>query len=225
MKLLFECADFFAVAKPAGLGMHTEHDALGVMVRLQSELGEPLFPVHRLDKHTSGVLLVARNVEAAAHFQTLFSNRAIEKYYVAVGGNKPKKKQGLISGDMKKGRNGSWLLLKSQTNPARTQFFSQGTGTGARLYILRPLTGKTHQLRVALKSIGAPIVGDTRYKGAPAPRLMLHASALRFRWHSNDICITHPAHLEPDFYSLPWASYPELEHPWAYPWPESATPP
>lgn len=219
MKILYECPDFLAVAKPSGIGMHTEHDELGVIVHLQHQLGERLFPVHRLDKETSGILVVARHKQAAACFQTLFAQRAMEKYYLALGGSKPKKKQGLISGDMEKGRNGSWLLLKSQANPARTQFFSHGTGTGQRLYVLKPLTGKTHQLRVALKSISAPIVGDTRYKGEAAPRLMLHATALRFDWNGERIqLLLHPSEQE-DFTVLDWQQFPLVETPWAYAWP------
>jgi tRNA pseudouridine32 synthase/23S rRNA pseudouridine746 synthase len=64
---------------------------------------------------------------------------------------------------MKKGRNGSYLLLKTNENPAVTQFFSYSLAPNLRLFLLKPHTGKTHQLRVAMKSLGAPILGDSRY--------------------------------------------------------------
>ncbi|TRW50167.1 RNA pseudouridine synthase [Aliidiomarina halalkaliphila] len=211
--------DFYIAAKPSGIGMHQEDAQLGFITILNELTGEALFPVHRLDKDTSGLLIVARSAEAAAAFGKLFESREIEKYYIALGGNKPRKKQGAIKGDMEKSRNGSWMLTKTLTNPAITYFFSHGTDTGTRLYVLKPISGKTHQLRVALKSIGAPILGDKRYKGAPADRLMLHAMALRFMWHG----VAHSYVLPPseldDFPQLDWSLFPNLTTPWLYPWP------
>lgn len=217
--ILHTNADFYIVAKPSGLGMHTEGDTLGIIALLEAQTAESLYPVHRLDKETSGLLIVARSSEAASIFGRLFETREIEKFYIAIGGNKPKKKQGMIQGDMAKGRNGNWLLKTSQDNPARTQFFSHGTGTGARLYILKPLTGKTHQLRVALKSISAPILGDKRYGGAPAERLMLHAMSLRFTWKDEWMEFLLPPSAQADFAPLDWSQFPSLTTPWEYDWP------
>jgi len=77
-------------------------------------------------------------------------------------------------------RNGSWKLLRSVENPAVTQFFSFGLTPGLRLYLLKPHTGKTHQLRVALKSLGVPLLGDTRYGADKSDRAYLHAWQLAF---------------------------------------------
>ena len=106
----------------------------------------------------------------------------MEKYYLAISSRKPLKKQGLIIGDMLKSRNGDWKLSKTRQHPAVTQFFSYSVGSGKRLFVLKPHTGKTHQLRVALKSIGAAILGDNRYgnPSTPAARMHLHAYCLRF---------------------------------------------
>jgi tRNA pseudouridine32 synthase/23S rRNA pseudouridine746 synthase len=86
---------------------------------------------------------------------------------------------------MKKARGGAWKLSRTMNNPAVTQFFSYSLDSGLRLFLLKPLTGKTHQLRVALKSLGSPVLGDPVYcrsaSGVKSPdRGYLHAYALRF---------------------------------------------
>ncbi|MCH8500826.1 MAG: RNA pseudouridine synthase [Aliidiomarina sp.] len=220
IEILKSHPDFYVVNKPSGLGMHSEGDTAGVIVLLERQIGESLFPVHRLDKETSGLLIVARNKSAARDFGRLFEAHAIDKYYLAIGGNKPKKKQGLIQGDMTKSRNGSWMLCKTMHNPATTQFFSYGTGLGFRVYLLRPLSGKTHQLRVALKSLSAPIWGDSRYGGDAAPRLMLHAMALRFHWHNESFSFIALPASDQGFIDYDWRLIDGLQQPWQQPWPQ-----
>jgi tRNA pseudouridine32 synthase/23S rRNA pseudouridine746 synthase len=92
----------------------------------------------------------------------------------------------MIIGDMSKSRNGSWHLSRTVNNPAITQFFSSGMGNGLRLYIVKIHTGKTHQIRVALKSLGVPILGDSLYNKKKdndfiPDRGYLHAFAIRFK--------------------------------------------
>jgi tRNA pseudouridine32 synthase/23S rRNA pseudouridine746 synthase len=133
---------------------------------------------------TSGLLVFAKTPEVNRALSMQFEQRQIEKYYLALSVRKPKKKQGKVLGDMARGRRGSWKLLTSRENPAITQFFSSAAQPGQRLFLLKPTTGKTHQLRVALKSIGAPIAGDALYGGddsqEPFDRTYLHAYALAF---------------------------------------------
>ena len=180
------CTQFVVVDKSPGVGFHSEEGQPGLVPQLECELQlGKLYPVHRLDRMTSGLLLLARSPEAAEALNKQFRAHLIEKYYLALSDRKPRKKQGLISGDMVKARRGSWKLLKTQQDPARTRFFSFGLGAGKRLYLLKPQTGRTHQLRVALKSIGAPIIGDQRYypqaaKNSVAGRGYLHAYGLGF---------------------------------------------
>jgi tRNA pseudouridine32 synthase/23S rRNA pseudouridine746 synthase len=83
---------------------------------------------------------------------------------------------------MEKSRRGGWKLLHSRVNPAVTWFDSVSLAPGLRLYLLRPYTGRTHQLRVALKSLGAPILGDALYGPAQhdSDRGYLHAALLSF---------------------------------------------
>lgn len=179
---------FIVVNKAPNINFHTENNQLGIVELVKASLNySQLYPVHRLDKMTSGLIIFAKSSEVAADFGRLFSERTIEKYYLALSDKKPKKKQGLIKGDMAKGRNGSYLLLKSNNNPAITQFFSSSLGDGLRVFLLKPHTGKTHQLRVALKSIGAPIVGDPRYYPNNKTTIgCLHAWCLRFSLNGAD---------------------------------------
>lgn len=170
---------FLVLMKPAGASVHSE-DGAGVVVAASEQLGQPLLPVHRLDKVTSGLLLLAKDSEAAAELSALFATHAIEKYYLALSDKRSHKKQGRVEGDMLAARNGSWRLAHSKTQPAITDFVSAGLGNGLRAYLLKPSTGKTHQLRVALKSQGAAILGDDRYGGSAADRTYLHAWALHF---------------------------------------------
>lgn len=187
--------DWIIVNKPAGISMQQEQDEPSSSSLLQLALVEAqkldssiirLWPVHRLDKATSGLIIFAKSAKAAAQFGELFAHQQIEKHYLAIAPGKPKKKQGWIKGDMEKGRNGSWLLKRSQNKPAITYFTSCSIETeyqqAKRLYLVAPKTGKTHQIRVALKSLGCAILGDERYKGLAADRCYLHAFSLSFTW-------------------------------------------
>ena len=93
-----------------------------------------LYPVHRLDKVTSGLVLLARDTEANRELSMAFAERKVEKAYLAISDQKPLKKQGWVKGDMIKGRRGAWMLTRSQDNPAVTRFVSQPLETGGRLF-------------------------------------------------------------------------------------------
>ena len=184
--------DFYIVDKPANVGFHDEKGEnqgclnQGFFNECCEHFAETLYPVHRLDKITSGLLILARNQQAAVWFQQAFENKHINKLYLALAKSKPKKKQGSIIGDMTKSRNSQWKLLKSKNNPATTRFFSWGLEheeiPGLRLFLLKPETGKTHQIRVAMKSLGSPIFGDNLYGGHDADRGYLHAYGLKFQY-------------------------------------------
>ena len=179
---------WIALNKPSGASIHSENNITGFIANTERQLDQKLWPVHRLDKVTSGILLVATSAEAAAHLSAQFADRTVGKYYLAVSARKPIKKQGWIKGDMEKARNGCWKLARTLTNPAITQFVSHyNDSEKTRFYLLKPSTGKTHQLRVAMKSISAPIHGDTRYGGTDADRAYLHAYYLSFEMNGQRI--------------------------------------
>ena len=183
------------VSKYQGVCVHTEDNVIGLIEQLKNDFScGTIYPVHRLDKVTSGLIICAKNHTAASELSQLFQNRQIEKYYLALSDQKPKKKQGLITGDMEKARRGSWKLCHSKDNPAITQFFSYSAGSGLRVFLLKPKTGKTHQLRVALKSIASPIIGDRLYghqqnackQADLVGGIYLHAYTLRFHYQNEE---------------------------------------
>ncbi len=184
ISIVHEHTDWLLCHKPAGMGFHNEETALGFFSLISSQVGYELWPVHRLDKPTSGLIIVAKSKSSCTELCQLFSERKVEKYYLAICPSSLKKKQGKIVGDMAKSRRGSYKLLKSLENPAITQFFSAGLVQGLRVCLLKPKTGKTHQLRVALKSLGAAITGDELYAGVKSDRMYLHAYGISFTYQS-----------------------------------------
>ena len=191
-------AEFMLFYKPAGMNFHSEDGVKGFVVLAQELMKtKELYSVHRLDKMTSGVILLAKSAKSANTFAKMFENHEIEKYYLAISTRKPKKKQGWIKADMAPSRRGSYKLLQTKNNPAVTQFHSTSVQANERLFLLKLHTGKTHQIRVALKSIGSAIAGDIRYADATAAkqeeRGYLHAYALRFKINSKEYTfLLHP---------------------------------
>lgn len=196
--VLFENDDFVIIAKPIDVSIQDELDISnskilvpGLVSRLKIQLNlDSLHPVHRLDKVTSGLLIVAKHSLANQELSIMFAKKQVKKIYLAITrtrqGDKPKKKQGSIVGDMGPARNGDWKLLRTKSNPSKTRFYSLSLGDRYRLCLVEPLTGKTHQIRVAMKSLSMPIVGDARYGGDPADRTYLHAHRLMFSFQGED---------------------------------------
>ena len=185
LDIVYQTDDFIIIYKPCGLSVHKDQNEIGLTTLVAKQLGVPqVWLVHRLDKVTSGLLILALNAESAAEFFRLFSEHHIQKTYLALSNQKPKKKQGLIVGDMQKVRNGAWKLCQLKENPAITRFESVSCEPNLRLFILKPQTGKTHQLRVAMKSLGSPILGDTLYgkNTEKIDRTYLHAARLQFEF-------------------------------------------
>lgn len=214
-------ADFVVVAKAAGVSFHSE-DGAGLAVQVAETLGFAVYPVHRLDKITSGLLILARSSQAAAQLSAMFAKQQIQKYYLALSLAKPKQKQGWVKGDMVAARRGAYKLTTTSQNPAISYFFSVGftepttLPSGCRAFLIKPFTGKTHQIRVALKSMSAPIAGDTLYQADAADRVYLHAYALDFVWQGQSIQLILPPS------QGAWFSAPELTQllatAWAQPW-------
>jgi len=185
LDIIYQTDDFIIIYKPCGISVHKDQSEIGLTTLLAEQFGVPqVWLVHRLDKVTSGLLILALNAESAAEFFRLFSEHHIQKTYLALSNQKPKKKQGLIVGDMQKARNGAWKLCQSKENPAITHFESVSCEPNLRLFILKPQTGKTHQLRVAMKSLGSPILGDALYakNTENIDRTYLHAARLQFEF-------------------------------------------
>ena len=195
LDIVYQIDDFIIIYKPCGLSVHKDQSEIGLTTLLARQLNVPqVWLVHRLDKVTSGLLIFALNAESAAEFFRLFSEHHIQKTYLALSNQKPKKKQGLIVGDMQKSRNGAWKLCQSKENPAITRFESVSCEPNLRLFILKPQTGKTHQLRVAMKSLGSPILGDSLYdkNTENIDRTYLHAARLQFEFKGQSFDVFSP---------------------------------
>lgn len=186
----YQNQDFVIINKPVGISVHKDNEEIGLTTQLATQLNlEQVWLVHRLDKVTSGLLILALRKEVAVRFSQLFANHQIQKTYWALSTEKPKKKQGKIIGDMARTRNGAWKLCHTKQNPAVTQFHSNLVEPKLRHFILQPKTGKTHQLRVVMKSLGSPILGDKLYAGESSDRVYLHAYQLAFQYKNQEIVI------------------------------------
>jgi len=181
LPIILEHEDFLIVNKPVGIPMHDNELGVVNLVHRQTGIAN-LHLVHRLDTPTSGCLILATNKKSAATLSRMFSYHQVDKYYIALLDSKPKKKQGSVIGDMINRRSGQRALTQSKENPAITQFMSHAIAPGLRLALVKPITGKTHQIRVAMKSLSSPIIGDDRYGGSLSDRLYLHAWHLRFQY-------------------------------------------
>ncbi len=185
-----------AFAKPAGLtsqggriAAHTLDDLLAAFARSN---GKRPRLVHRLDRDTSGVIVAAKTRPAAAFLGKAMMSRRIAKTYLAiVGGGAPEPREGLIEAALRRveiGREARVVIAAAEdanAQEAATRYRTSRQTDEAALVELSPRTGRMHQLRVHLASIGRPIVGDARYggplvlRGEAVSRLMLHALALR----------------------------------------------
>ncbi len=205
--VLWQGGDLFAIAKPPGLHVNeTETSALASVV---SSFEGPVHPVHRLDRYTSGVLLLARTAAAAAEAAKLFERRAVDKHYWAVTLGRPTSTRidAALGQDRRRPRA---RAVRADGKPACTELEVLGVADGLAAVRARPITGRTHQVRVHLAHASAPIAGDLLYGGPAAsrlgtdvirwPRVMLHAAALRFSWEGQTVSLT--AALPADFEGL-----------------------
>jgi 23S rRNA pseudouridine1911/1915/1917 synthase len=210
VEIIYENNDMIVVNKPAGLMVHgvrghvsAEPTLADILLKKYPEIrtvgDEPnMRPgiVHRLDKDTSGVMVVARNQKSFEHLKSLFKTREIKKTYVALVLGVPKEEKGIINRSIgiKNGTTKRSVRSEKMAKPAVTEYkivatrhWPRGTSEKSQSYSLLevyPKTGRTHQIRVHLTSIGHPIVGDALYgpkKQPPwAKRLMLHAASIEF---------------------------------------------
>ncbi|MCK9542697.1 MAG: RluA family pseudouridine synthase [Novosphingobium sp.] len=151
--------------------------------------------VHRLDKDTSGVLLVARTPGSAAFFSKRFSGRSARKIYWALVAGVPDRDEGLIDLPLAKqpGTGGEKMYVDQSNHgqPARSRYrVIDRAGNRAAWVELQPLTGRTHQLRVHMAAIGHPIVGDGKYGGQDA--FLVGEISRKMHLHARRLVIDHP---------------------------------
>ncbi len=181
-QIIFEDENLVAINKPSGLATQ---GGSGIDISVDDFVREQKWQlVHRLDKDTSGILLIAKNNESAEVLTEGFKNKTIEKTYHALICGTPRKLEGTISIPLRKkilGKNEKVLPDFEQGKEAVTKFKVVKSFADHSLIELKPLTGRTHQLRVHCKEIGHPIVNDVKYGGREvlkknlSNRLCLHA--------------------------------------------------
>ena len=209
LQILYEDAHMLAIDKPAGMVVHpapgsrrgTVVNALLHRLGGLDGVGETSRPgiVHRLDKDTSGILLVARTVSALEQLARQFRARTIEKRYLALVHGVVRGERGAI--DRPIGRDPRdrkrMSVRASGGRSAVTRWTVRERFPGATLLDVAPETGRTHQIRVHLASLGHPVVGDAVYGGrrrpSAGPSGALLASCPRHALHAARLSFTHPA--------------------------------
>jgi RluA family pseudouridine synthase len=196
-RVIFEDAAIMAFDKPAGLASQggriaaaTLDDMLAAFARSN---GKRPRLVHRLDRDTSGVILAAKTRPASAFLGRALMGRRVRKTYLAiVSPGAPTPRDGRIEAPLRRVSIGREAHMETcaadhpDAESAATGYRTLAIGEEAALVELRPQTGRMHQLRAHMASVGRPIAGDSRYGGAlmlggaAVPRLMLHARSLRF---------------------------------------------
>ena len=214
LEILYEDGDLAVVVKPRGMVVHpaaghSEGTLVNALLGNLDELsgiGGEKRPgiVHRLDKDTSGVMMVAKNDETQTELSRMLKDREIEKHYLALAEGRMKEKEGVIEapiGRSKKDR--KKMAVDPDGRPAVTEWKVLAEGRNCSLLDVHILTGRTHQIRVHMRSIQHPVCGDPLYgfaKGAKVPCLMLHARSLSF---------LHPRTKENDLPGAPARGFPE----------------
>jgi 23S rRNA pseudouridine1911/1915/1917 synthase len=221
-KILFEDEELLAISKPAGMTVNRAETTRGeetVQDWLKNNFNFPLASlsnlrngiVHRLDKETSGILLIAKTSRAFEDLQRQFKERKIKKKYLALAHGKVEPLQGIIQASISRSpfdRKKFGVFLggrEAKTNYEVKKYYHLNDGNYSFLD-LAPTTGRTHQIRVHLKFIGHPIVTDKKYVGrktlrkdlAWCPRLFLHATFLSFTQPKNHQKITLNSELPSD---------------------------
>jgi 23S rRNA pseudouridine955/2504/2580 synthase len=213
--VIYEDRDLYVMNKPPGLavqgGSKTVRHLDGLLMGIASEKGERPLLVHRLDRDTSGVIVVAKRRSVASALGKLFATRAIRKTYWAVVKGVPSPLQGKIDVDLIKARGPDGDVIRpgergeDNVRRAVTYYATLDRAPPVAAWVsLRPVTGRQHQLRAHMAHIGTPILGDDKYGGLDslpegiAPKLHLHARRIAFphpREGEVDVTAGLPSHM------------------------------
>ncbi|PCJ27158.1 MAG: pseudouridine synthase [Rickettsiales bacterium] len=185
--LLFSSDEFIAIDKPCNLATQggskislSVDDALAYL-NSQENSNDGYKLAHRLDKETSGILLIAKGAENAARLGTAFQDKLIKKTYIGLLSSCPAELEGKIVNNIGKDRSGIFEVVKELASGgklAETHYKVLKKKGSSVLVQFNPLTGRMHQLRFHSKHIGCPIIGDKKYGGKESARMFLHAQKI-----------------------------------------------
>lgn len=186
LPIIYEDDDCLVINKPVGVLTHSKgafnpESTVATFIRdkLKDMSGDRGGIVHRLDRATSGVIICAKHSEAVSWLQKQFSSRKVKKTYLAVVSGHLSPEAAVIDMPIERNpRKPQTFRVGSNGKPARTEYKVIKRGEQHDLVELRPTTGRTHQLRVHMRQLGHPIVGDVLYGKEPAERLFLHAKEI-----------------------------------------------
>jgi len=217
-RIVYQDEDIIVFNKPSGLavqgGSHINHNLDDMLVALQFCKTEKPRLVHRLDKDTSGVLLLARHVSAARALAKAFKNKEVRKIYWAIVVGVPSPEQGMIDLSLAKlpAVGGEKVMAGVAGGKLAQTIYRTADHAGGRAswLVFEPLTGRTHQIRVHAAALGTPILGDGKYGQRKAflenveisNRLHLHARGLQFPHPAGHIMETIapiPDHIQQTF--------------------------
>lgn len=213
LRVLYEDGTLLAIDKPAGLVVHpgagTKDTTLVEALLAGRSLpasDDPVRPgiVHRLDKETSGVIIVAKTLEALDSLKRQFALRTVEKLYLAVVEGALEEDEGWIDAPI--GRDPAHprrMSVRADGRSAQTAFRVLSRERDATFVVVRTHTGRTHQIRVHFQYIGHPVEGDVLYGARPAPRLVLHA------WR---LTVHHPKTGEPMTFEATPVGFPAFNY-------------
>ena len=193
--------DFIVLNKSAGIsvqgGTKSKKNLIDIFAKSEIFQGSKPYSVHRLDKDTSGVFIIAKNRKSAQLLTTLFRLRKVHKTYLAICDGEIEKNSGEWNDELIRYDNGKKII-----EPAKTIFKVLDKNTNSSLVEMKPITGRKHQLRKQLFNIGHSIYGDKKYKSFSSTKrlnkdLMLHSYQIKFK--INDKKYTYKA-LLPDYF-------------------------
>ncbi|MBI3513486.1 MAG: RNA pseudouridine synthase [Proteobacteria bacterium] len=205
-RLLYRDGLILIIDKPAGIAVHAGPSG-GTNLEagfdaLRFGLPKPPALAHRLDRDTSGCLVLGRHRKALAKLGRLFSSGAVEKVYWAVVDGAPATDQGRVDLALRKltSKAGWRMVVDADGVNAVTDYRVLGRAAGLSWLELRPRTGRTHQIRVHCAALGCPVVGDPIYGRGGGQPLHLHARAVTVPLYANRSAITAiapvPAHMQ-----------------------------
>jgi len=195
MNVIYQDKNILVIDKPAGLLVHPVKNEKNTLTdwliknypEIKNVGDSPIRPgiVHRLDKDTSGLIVIAKNQKTFDFLKNQFKNREIEKKYLALVHGKLKEKTGIIAKSISRSKRGKQTIAPlKNTKSAITRYKVIKEFGNYTLLEAKPETGRTHQIRVHLSSIGHPIAGDEKYKFKRQEKLLnrqfLHAKYLKF---------------------------------------------